>query len=174
MADLSHQATTKTKLPQLSREQLVDIPLNCVVVNRIGGQWCWWRISSALKICSYTVAYPELVSRGVSKSCKFKWLVQVGACKDVNLLIKKKSWPGGGVSGQPENPPGYATDIITQSRICRCRDIYIYIYKPKSLKNALSHVRCMDQLELCCCRQTRMCFALGFFFWKMLHSRIRG
>ena len=34
-----------------------------------------------------TVAYPELVSRGVSKSRKFKWLVKVGACKDVNPLI---------------------------------------------------------------------------------------
>ena len=33
------------------------------------------------------VAYPELVSRGVSKSRKFKWLVKVGACKDVNPLI---------------------------------------------------------------------------------------
>ena len=30
---------------------------------------------------------PELVSRGVSKSRKFKWLVKVGACKDVNPLI---------------------------------------------------------------------------------------
>ena len=61
----------------------------------------------------HAVAYPELVSRGVSKSRKFKWLVKVGACKDVNPLIKKKSWPGGGggVSGQPENPPGYATAI---------------------------------------------------------------
>ena len=28
---------------------------------------------------SYSVAYPELVSRGVSKSRKFKWLVKVGA-----------------------------------------------------------------------------------------------
>ena len=54
------------------------------------------------------MAYPELVSRGVSKSRKFKWLVKVGACKDVNPLIKKNhGW--GGVSGQPENPPGYAT-----------------------------------------------------------------
>ena len=34
-----------------------------------------------------TVAYPELVSRGVSKSRKFKWLVKIGACKDVNPLI---------------------------------------------------------------------------------------
>ena len=34
-----------------------------------------------------TVAYPELVSRGVSKNRKFKWLVKVGACKDVNPLI---------------------------------------------------------------------------------------
>ena len=29
----------------------------------------------------------ELVSRVVSKSRKFKWLVKVGACKDVNPLI---------------------------------------------------------------------------------------
>ena len=50
-----------------------------------------------------TVAYPELVSRGVSKSRKFKWLVKVGACKDVNPLIKK-NMAGGGVSGQPETP----------------------------------------------------------------------
>ena len=28
--------------------------------------------------------------KGVSKSHKFKWLVKVGACKDVNPLIKKK------------------------------------------------------------------------------------
>ena len=35
----------------------------------------------------FSVAYPELVSRGVSKSRKFKWLVKVGACKDVNPLI---------------------------------------------------------------------------------------
>ena len=48
------------------------------------------------------VAYPELVSRGVSKSRKFKWLVKVGACKDVNPLIKKKSWSGGG-GGFPGN-----------------------------------------------------------------------
>ena len=60
---------------------------------------------------SSAVAYPELVSRGVSKSRKFKWLVKVGACKDVNPLIKK-TWPGG-VSGQPENPPGYATEVST-------------------------------------------------------------
>ena len=33
--------------------------------------------------CTQTMAYPELVSRGVSKSRKFKWLVKVGACKDV-------------------------------------------------------------------------------------------
>ena len=46
---------------------------------------------------------PELVSRGVSKSDKFKELVKVGAS---NLSMGEKSWPGGGVSGQPENPPG--------------------------------------------------------------------
>ena len=43
----------------------------------------------------YAVAYPELVSRGVSKSRKFKWLVKVGACKDVNpLILKKHGWGG--------------------------------------------------------------------------------
>ena len=61
-----------------------------------------------------SVAYPELVSRGVSKSRNFKWLVKVGACKDVHPLIKKNSWPGG-VSGQPENPPGYATAVTNAS-----------------------------------------------------------
>ena len=50
------------------------------------------------------MAYPELVSRGVSKSRKFKWLVKVGACKDVNPLIKKKSWPGGGFLGNQKTP----------------------------------------------------------------------
>ena len=57
------------------------------------------------------VVYPELVSRGVSKSRKFKWLVKVGACKDVNPLIKKKTCPGGGgfrATRKPP-PPGYAT-----------------------------------------------------------------
>ena len=45
-----------------------------------------------LKLKNWAVAYPELVSRGVSKSRKFKWLVKVGACKDVNpLILKKKS-----------------------------------------------------------------------------------
>ena len=60
------------------------------------------------------MAYPELVSRGVSKSRKFKWLVKVGACKDVNPLIKKNHGRGGGVSGQPENPPGYATATVEE------------------------------------------------------------
>ena len=33
------------------------------------------------------VVYPELVSRGVSKSRKLKWLVKVGASKGVITLI---------------------------------------------------------------------------------------
>ena len=41
----------------------------------------------AAELSFIAVAYPELVSRGVSKSRKFKWLVKVGACKDVNPLI---------------------------------------------------------------------------------------
>ena len=56
-----------------------------------------------------SVAYPELVSRGVSKSRKCNWLVKVGASNGVTPpLIKTKSWQG--LSGQPENPPGYATE----------------------------------------------------------------
>ena len=50
------------------------------------------------------VAYPELVSRGVSKSRKFQWLVKVGACKDVNLLIKKNHGRGGGFPGNQKTP----------------------------------------------------------------------
>ena len=43
----------------------------------------------------------------------FKCLAKVGANKGVIVShLKQKSWPGGGVvSGQPKNPPGYATDI---------------------------------------------------------------
>ena len=51
------------------------------------------------------MAYPELVSRGVSKSDKFKGLVKVGASNLSMGVIRvdlKKSWPGGGLSGKPE------------------------------------------------------------------------
>ena len=42
------------------------------------------------------MAYPELVSGGVPKSHKFKWLVKVGASKGViRVDLKKKSWPRG-------------------------------------------------------------------------------
>ena len=44
-------------------------------------------ITSLISVRPTSVAYQELVSRGVSKSRKFKWLVKVGACKDVNPLI---------------------------------------------------------------------------------------
>ena len=54
------------------------------------------------------MAYPELVSKGVSERRKCKRLVKVGASKGVTPLIKK-NYGRGGVSGQPENPPGYAT-----------------------------------------------------------------
>ena len=53
---------------------------------------------------SSSVAYPELVSRGVSKSRKFKWLVKVGACKDVNPLILKKIMAGGGFRATRKPP----------------------------------------------------------------------
>ena len=48
------------------------------------------------------VAYPELVSRGVSKSRKFKWLVKVGACKPSNL--NKIMAGGGGFPGNQKTP----------------------------------------------------------------------
>ena len=35
----------------------------------------------------------------------------------------KKSWPGGGVSGQPENPPGYAPVGPTSLHICARKKI---------------------------------------------------
>ena len=66
-----------------------------------------------LNLCrkQHTVAYPELVSRGVSERRKCKRLVKVGASNGVTPLIKK-NYGRGGVSGQPENPPGYATGIL--------------------------------------------------------------
>ena len=59
------------------------------------------------------MAYPELVSGGGGgfPSHIFKGLVTVVARMVVIRVGLKKSWPGGGgVSGQPENPPGYATE----------------------------------------------------------------
>ena len=53
------------------------------------------------------MAYPEFVSGGVSKSCKFKWLLKVGASKGVTAWLKKIM--ARGVSGQPKKPSGYAT-----------------------------------------------------------------
>ena len=49
--------------------------------------------------------------RGVSKSHKCNRLVKVGASKGVIRVDLKNTWPGGG-SGQPENPPGYATGLL--------------------------------------------------------------
>ena len=37
--------------------------------------------------------------------------MKVGASEGVLRVDLNKSWPGGGFSGQPENPPGYATDL---------------------------------------------------------------
>ena len=61
------------------------------------------------------MAYPELVSRGVSERRKCMWLVRVGASKGVTPCLIKKIMDGGGVSGQPENPPGYATALGKQT-----------------------------------------------------------
>ena len=52
----------------------------------------------------HTVVYPELVSRGVSKSHKFKGLLKVGANKFVIRVYLKKSWPGGGFPGNQKPP----------------------------------------------------------------------
>ena len=50
------------------------------------------------------MAYPELVSRGVSKSHKFKWLVKVGASKGVIRVDLKKIMAGGGFPGNKKKP----------------------------------------------------------------------
>ena len=63
-------------------------------------------------VIPHTVAYPELVSRGVSKSRKFKWLVKVGACKDVNPPIKKNHGRGG-------FPGNQKTPLDTPLPICK-------------------------------------------------------
>ena len=65
-------------------------------------------VGKCVKLCGFmqpSVAYPELVSRVVSKSRKFKWLVKVGACKDVNPLIKKNHGRGGGGFRATRKPP---------------------------------------------------------------------
>ena len=85
-------------------------------------------------ISTGTVAYPELVSRGVSKSPKFKWLVKVGACKDVNPLIKKKTWPGGGGGFRATRKPPWIRHCwnelivlvlnVAESQLC-CQDPFL-------------------------------------------------
>ena len=55
------------------------------------------------------MAYPELVSGGFP-SHTFKGLVKVSASNSVIRVDLKKNHGRGGVSGQPENPPGYATE----------------------------------------------------------------
>ena len=50
------------------------------------------------------VAYPELVSRGVSKTRKFKWLVKVGD-SIYQIPDLKKSWLGGFRATNPLPPP---------------------------------------------------------------------
>ena len=70
----------------------------------------WWK-----RQLGSSVAYPELVSRGVSerRKCRPKCLVRVGTSNGVTgPLIKKIMAVGGGVSGQPEKNPGYATGVV--------------------------------------------------------------
>ena len=71
-------------------------------------------LSHKLFISLVSVAYPEMVSRGVSKSRKFKRLVKIGASKGVTPLIEKNHGWGGGVSGQPKNHPGYANECLNK------------------------------------------------------------
>ena len=63
----------------------------------------------SLRICTSLspspVAYPELVSGGVSKSHKFKGLVNVGASKGViRVDLKKIMAGGGGFPGNQKTP----------------------------------------------------------------------
>ena len=50
----------------------------------------------SLKFWGSPVAYPELVSKGVSKCHKFKWLVKVSASKGVIRVDLKKIMAVGG------------------------------------------------------------------------------
>ena len=59
------------------------------------------------------MAYPELVSRGVSKSRKLNRLVKIGASKGVTPLIEKNHGRGGGGFPGNQKKPGYATDMST-------------------------------------------------------------
>ena len=54
------------------------------------------------------MAYPELVSGGFP-SHTFKGLVKVSASNSV-IRVDLKKIMAGGVSGQPEKKPGYATE----------------------------------------------------------------
>ena len=77
------------------------------------------------------MAYPELVSRGVSERRKCKWLVRVSASNGVIPLIKK-IMAARGVSGQPENPPGYATgcmSLVQPVYICAAKIIVVVCVK---------------------------------------------
>ena len=119
LSSLTRRKTTTASsiVRGLSRLGAFNLPNICAAAR---GTFLWlarglaWHVSSS-KWTRLSVAYPELVSRGVSKSRKFKWLVKVGACKDVNPLIKKKSWPGGGGGFRAtRKPPGYATGSASE------------------------------------------------------------
>ena len=65
--------------------------------------------------CLCSCLKPSGVSRvglrgGGFPSHKFKGLVKVSASNSVIRVDLKKIMAGGGVSGQPENPPGCATE----------------------------------------------------------------
>ena len=50
------------------------------------------------------MAYPELVSRGVSERRKCRWLVRVGASNGVTPDLKKNHGRGGGFPGNQKTP----------------------------------------------------------------------
>ena len=68
---------------------------------------------ACVHVCA--VAYPELVSKGVSKSRKCKLLVRVGG-STVSPLNKKNHGRGGGGFPGNQKPPGYATGVC----VCVC------------------------------------------------------
>ena len=81
---------------------------------------------------------------GVSERRKCKWPVRVGASNGVTPLIKKIMVGGGGVSGQPENPPGYAT-------VCSVYPTCVYCYAKADLPVGGAFVvlvfRCVQHIE---------------------------
>ena len=57
------------------------------------------------------------------------------------------------------------------SRRCSAELVAIGIESDELVPHA-QHASRVNQFELCCCHQTRMCFVMGLLFWKTLDSSL--